>query len=110
MLRSSAKYRLMVTMLCVATIAVGTISVTSTYAASTDTFSNPSILVNKAQLNFIKAKYNAGQQPWKPAIDQMKTDIRGKTTYTPKPVARLLRSQSRFSCCLCSIPSLVRHR
>ncbi len=58
-------------------------------------FVHPGILVNKAQLDFVKAKIAAGAQPWKGAFDQLKSSFLGKLTYTTQgPVPVLMCSTS----------------
>src|SRR5213079_1662309 len=46
---------------------------------------HPGILVNRAQLEFVKAKVAAGAQPWKAAFEDMKASPLGAIDYTPKP-------------------------
>jgi hypothetical protein len=48
-------------------------------------FYHPGILVNRAQLEFIKAKVAAGEQPWKAAFELAKNDPMGAREYIPKP-------------------------
>ncbi len=48
-------------------------------------FYHPGILVNRAQLDFIKAKVAAGEQPWKAAFDLAQKDPMGAREYIPKP-------------------------
>jgi hypothetical protein len=50
-------------------------------------FRHPGVLVNKGQLDFIREKVNAGEQPWKAAYDKARADNYGSLTYTPKPFA-----------------------
>lgn len=52
-------------------------------------FVHPGILVNKAQLDFTKAKIAAGQQPWLNAYNQLKGSFLASKSYTPKPVPKL---------------------
>lgn len=59
------------------------------FAATTTTFKHPGVLVSKTQLDFVKAKVAAGEQPWKSAFDQMKSDSKASKNFTPKPVPRL---------------------
>ena len=49
-------------------------------------FYHPGILVNRAQLDFIKAKVASGAQPWKGAFDAAKSSEWGALNYTPHPV------------------------
>ena len=47
-------------------------------------FAHPGVLVNRAQLDFVKAKVQAGAQPWKTAFDRMKASEYGKLSWQPK--------------------------
>ena len=48
-------------------------------------FQHPGILVNRAQLDFVKAKIAAGAEPWKAAFEAGKSSAQGSLTYTPHP-------------------------
>jgi hypothetical protein len=48
-------------------------------------FRHPGILVNRAQLDFIKAKIAANAEPWKSAFEAAKISEWGSLTYTPHP-------------------------
>ena len=48
-------------------------------------FHHPGILVNRAQLDFVKAKIAAGFEPWKSALEAAKSSDLGTLSYTPKP-------------------------
>src|SRR3954470_11344238 len=48
-------------------------------------FYHPGVLVNRAQLDFIKAKVAAGAEPWKSAYEAAKNSEFGSLSYTPKP-------------------------
>lgn len=50
-------------------------------------FVHPGILVNGAQLDFVKGKIAINQEPWTAAFDNVKASKYGKATYTPTPVA-----------------------
>src|SRR4051794_28367576 len=54
-------------------------------AKSSSGFYHPGVLVNRAQLDFIKAKVNAGAEPWKSAFEAAKSSEWGALTYTPRP-------------------------
>lgn len=56
-------------------------------AADSPGFIHPGILVNKAQLEFIKTKVAAGAEPWKTAFEAAKSSQWGSLTYTPHPWA-----------------------
>jgi hypothetical protein len=48
-------------------------------------FRHPGILVNRAQLDFVKAKIAAGLEPWKSAFEAAKASDLGALSYAPKP-------------------------
>ncbi|KAL9614708.1 MAG: hypothetical protein Q9167_000837 [Letrouitia subvulpina] len=51
------------------------------------TFKHPGVLVNKAQLDFIKGKVNTQQQPWYDAYQAMLADPLASATRSPSPFA-----------------------
>ncbi|MEU9302474.1 alginate lyase family protein [Streptomyces sp. NPDC048269] len=50
-------------------------------------FAHPGVLNSRAQLDFVRAKVQAGQQPWKPAFDSMLASKYGSLFRTPQPRA-----------------------
>jgi hypothetical protein len=48
-------------------------------------FHHPGVLINRAQLDFIKGKVAAGAEPWKSAFETAKASGLGALDYTPKP-------------------------
>jgi hypothetical protein len=48
-------------------------------------FYHPGVLVNRAQLDFVKAKVAAGAEPWKSAFEAAKADVMGASSYIPHP-------------------------
>lgn len=52
-----------------------------------DGFIHPGILVQKKQLDFVKAKIAAGAEPWKSAFAAAKASRFGSLSYAPKPRA-----------------------
>ncbi len=48
-------------------------------------FYHPGVLVNRAQLDFIKAKVAAGAEPWKSAFEAAKADPLGSLSYVAHP-------------------------
>jgi hypothetical protein len=48
-------------------------------------FYHPGILVNRAQLDFVKAKIAAGAEPWKSAFEAARTSDLGSLDYIPHP-------------------------
>jgi Alginate lyase len=48
-------------------------------------FYHPGVLVNRAQLDFIKGKVAAGVEPWKSAFEAAKASEWGALNYTPHP-------------------------
>jgi hypothetical protein len=49
------------------------------------TFTHPGVLVSKAQLGFVKAKVQAGAQPWTDAYNQMMSSSYADLSRTPSP-------------------------
>jgi Alginate lyase len=56
-------------------------------ATTTSPFRHPGVLVDKAQLDFVKAKIAAGAEPWTSAFTQAKNSRFGSRTYKPTPYA-----------------------
>src|SRR2546423_2934640 len=52
-------------------------------------FYHPGVLVNRAQLELIKAKVAAGDEPWKSAYEAAKASEYGSLSYTPRPRATI---------------------
>jgi Alginate lyase len=52
-------------------------------------FRHPGVLVNQAQLDFVRAKVKAGAQPWKGAYDKMVASEYGSLSWTAKPRANV---------------------
>ncbi|WP_030204634.1 alginate lyase family protein [Streptomyces sp. NRRL S-87] len=50
-------------------------------------FAHPGVLSSRAQLDFVRARVQAGQQPWKAAYDQMLASPYAALSRTPKPRA-----------------------
>lgn len=48
-------------------------------------FAHPGVTVSKGQLDFTRAKVNAGAQPWKGAFDQMMASKYADLNRTPSP-------------------------
>jgi hypothetical protein len=48
-------------------------------------FRHPGVLVNRGQLDFVKAKIQASAQPWKAAFDKAAADSHGSLSYTAHP-------------------------
>src|SRR5690349_10079044 len=55
--------------------------------AAPATFAHPGVTVSQGQLDFARAKVNAGAQPWKGAYDQMMASRYADLNRTPKPRA-----------------------
>ncbi|HEY4018832.1 MAG TPA: family 16 glycoside hydrolase, partial [Pseudonocardiaceae bacterium] len=49
-------------------------------------FQHPGVLVNQAQLDFVKAKVANGEQPWTDAFNAAKASDLASLSYTPSPV------------------------
>lgn len=68
-------------------ISAGTREESGTAArASAPAFKHPGVLVSRGQLDFVKAKIAAGQQPWKEDFDKARATKYGQLPYTPRPV------------------------
>jgi hypothetical protein len=65
--------------------AAGASDSTSPTVVSASGFRHPGVLVNRAQLDFIKGKVAAGTQPWKSAFEAARTNELGALTYLPHP-------------------------
>jgi hypothetical protein len=70
-----------------ATLATASICVAANPSSnqSSGAFRHPGILVNRAQLDFIKAKVATNAEPWKSAFEAAKTSEWGSLTYTAHP-------------------------
>ncbi|MFF1868162.1 alginate lyase family protein [Kitasatospora herbaricolor] len=53
--------------------------------AAPTTFAHPGVLNSRAQLDFVRAKVKAGEQPWKAAYDQMHASRYASLSRTAKP-------------------------
>ncbi|MEU3663775.1 alginate lyase family protein [Streptomyces sp. NPDC032940] len=56
-------------------------------AAAPATFVHPGVTVSRGQLDFVRAKVEAGAQPWKTAFDRMAASKYADLNRTPKPRA-----------------------
>lgn len=76
--------RLLLFLVC--SLAMSSISVADTNGiVSAAGFHHPGILVNRAQLEFIKRKVAAGEEPWKSAFEAARTSDLGALSYVPHP-------------------------
>ncbi|WP_394362132.1 alginate lyase family protein [Amycolatopsis sp. SB7-3] len=55
--------------------------------AAPTTFTHPGVLVSRPQLDFVRAKVQAGAQPWKQAYDAMMSSSYASLSRSPKPRA-----------------------
>ncbi|MFJ8910205.1 alginate lyase family protein [Amycolatopsis sp. NPDC102389] len=55
--------------------------------AAPATFTHPGVLVSRPQLDFVRAKVQAGEQPWKQAYDAMMSSSYASLSRSPKPRA-----------------------
>ncbi len=63
-------------------------------------FAHPGILINKAQIDFVRSKVAAGLQPWKRQMDKIAVTSRnglkiGQATYTASPVVEIKCGQEK---------------
>lgn len=59
--------------------------------ATDQPFVHPGLLHSRSDLDFITQKINTGQQPWKSAWEQLQSSEAASLSYTPKPVAHVVR-------------------
>ena len=52
---------------------------------------HPGMLHSRAELEFVKARVKAGQEPWKSAWEQLRAHSTAQLSWTPKPIAHVLR-------------------
>src|SRR5580700_4759949 len=52
---------------------------------------HPGILQTRADLEFMKAKINAGEEPWKSAWDRLQAEPNSSLDFKPKPFAHIIR-------------------
>ncbi len=64
-------------------------------AAATSGFVHPGVFVGRAQLDFVKAKIAAGEQPWTNAYSTAKAKSPASLSYVPKPVPVIQCSPSQ---------------
>ncbi len=57
-------------------------------------FVHPGLLQTQADLDFIRAKVNGGEQPWKGAWESMLADRVASLDYQPHPIADVIRGTS----------------
>ncbi len=87
-----------------ASLFLGTAFAPVSFAAAvspTSGFHHPGVLVNRAQLDFIKGKVAAGDEPWKSAFEAAKASDLGALAYTPHPRAEVIcgpRSNPDLGC------------
>jgi hypothetical protein len=58
---------------------------TSSVVISRNAFRHPGVLVNRAQLEFVRGKIANGAEPWKSAFEAAKASEFGALNYVPKP-------------------------
>lgn len=60
-------------------------TINALYPRAPATFTHPGVLLNRAQLDFIKSKVATGQQPWASAYSAMLADPLASSTRQPSP-------------------------
>ncbi|MET9662301.1 alginate lyase family protein [Streptomyces sp. NPDC006510] len=55
--------------------------------AAPASFTHPGVLVSRPQLDFVRGKVQAGEEPWKSAYDQMLASTYASLTRTAQPIA-----------------------
>ncbi len=61
------------------------------YEECTADFVHPGISHNRRELEFVKSKLNAGEQPWKEAWEKLRSVSYASLSWQPKPVANVER-------------------
>ena len=61
------------------------------FVPHTAPFVHPGILHNRAELDFIKTKVNAGEEPWKTAWAALQKSPKADVAYQPKPIPDIFR-------------------
>ena len=59
--------------------------------ASDKPFMHPGVLHSRAELDFVKAKVDAGEEPWKSAWEALHGDAVSSLDWKPKPAANVVR-------------------
>ena len=78
-----SRLRKVVSLAALVPLALGLVATPAPAAPAT--FTHPGVLVSRPQLDFVKAKVNAGAQPWKAAYDQATGSAYASLSRTPKP-------------------------
>lgn len=60
-------------------------------ASAAPVFNHPGLLHSRSELDFVKQKLAAGEQPWKSAWEQLRSSKAAALDYTPKPFAKVVR-------------------
>lgn len=68
-------------------VAATKVDATSAAVQAPAMFTHPGVGVSRAQLDFVRAKVQAGAQPWTTAFNQAKNSTYGSLSRTPKPRA-----------------------
>jgi hypothetical protein len=58
-------------------------------SGSTVSFVHPGVLVNQADLDYVKTQLAAGAQPWSAALAKVKSSSYASSSYSPSPVANV---------------------
>src|SRR6185503_13058924 len=59
----------------------------ATGPARAQAFRHPGVLVSKSQLDYVRKKIEAGEEPWKGAFAKLKASSYASLSMTPKPRA-----------------------
>lgn len=65
--------------------AIVVLATLSAQGQAPDAFRHPGVLVNRDQLDFIKAQVNGSTEPWLSAFDRARTNTYGSLSYRPHP-------------------------
>jgi hypothetical protein len=70
-----------------ATVPAGVADVPADAIPATFEFTHPGLLNSRAELDLVKARIKAGEEPWSSQFADMKNSHHGSQTWTPHPVA-----------------------
>jgi hypothetical protein len=71
--------------------AAGSLASTSPAHTAHGAFVHPGILQTRADLEFMKAKIKAGEEPWKSAWDRLQAEPSSSLDFKPEPFAHIIR-------------------
>ena len=80
-------------------LALITVGIILSVEVTAQKFIHPGILHNSTELEFVKSKVEALEEPWKSAWDQLYAHQLAQLTWVPNPISNVLRGTGgRFRC------------